>query len=339
MLCGRLAKALASVKRCACAGHQQGLRRASIEFARQCQQRRGLHVVGEAGDSICCGRHALHAHRARLAAILGVHKDRPIAAGKALGQFGSQLMAAQQLYVASARDARALRPSGPVHRRHAEHCRIQSAARGAALHAALPRPIWCRLARSATGAAGPAERHRPRPVPQGVYAVTKCEGERAAAAWGKHLIVRSCGLYLPRPSHATGRNFVKTILRLARMERKLRVVDDQWCTPTYVPHVALGVIVYLLGIEVVVAGAVGDLPRDESRRDDLGYHFAREIVRLAALDVPVEAITTADFAAPAPRPAYSVLDTAAYHRLGGPAMPDWKEALGEYFAELKQVES
>ncbi len=35
----------------------------------------------------------------------------------------------------------------------------------------------------------------------------------------------------------------------------------------------------------------------------------------------------------APRPAYSVLDTTAYHRLGGPVMPDWKAAIAEYFAE------
>ena len=62
-------------------------------------------------------------------------------------------------------------------------------------------------------------------------------------------------------------------------------------------------------------------------------------MRLAGLNVPVEPITTAEFGAAAPRPAYSVLDTAAYHRLGGPAMPDWKEALAEYFAELKHIEA
>ena len=61
--------------------------------------------------------------------------------------------------------------------------------------------------------------------------------------------------------------------------------------------------------------------------------FAREIVRLAGLKTTVEPITTAEYAAAAPRPAYSVLDTAAYHRLGGPPMPDWKAALAEYFAE------
>ncbi len=83
------------------------------------------------------------------------------------------------------------------------------------------------------------------PIPQGVYAVTKFEGEHAAAAWHKHLIVRTCGLYA-RPSHTTARNFVKTILRLARSQPKLRVVDDQHCTPSYVPHVARAII-YLLG--------------------------------------------------------------------------------------------
>ena len=50
----------------------------------------------------------------------------------------------------------------------------------------------------------------------------------------------------------------------------------------------------------------------------------------------VEPITTAEFGAPAPRPAYSVLDTTAYHRLGGPVMPDWKAAITEYYKELRK---
>jgi dTDP-4-dehydrorhamnose reductase len=171
------------------------------------------------------------------------------------------------------------------------------------------------------------------PAPKGVYAVTKFEGEQAAAAWPKHLIVRTCGLYA-RPSHVAARNFVKTILRLARTQPKLRVVDDQWCTPTYVPHLARA-IVYLLGTHRATPAPWG-IYNVTNRGETTWCNFAREIVRRAGLDVPVEPITTADFAAPAPRPAYSVLDTTAYHRLGGPPMPDWKEALGEYFEELKQ---
>jgi dTDP-4-dehydrorhamnose reductase len=173
------------------------------------------------------------------------------------------------------------------------------------------------------------------PEPAGVYAMTKYDGERAAAVWPKHLIVRTCGLYA-RPSNATARNFVKTILRLARTQPKLRVVDDQWCTPTYVPHLARA-IEYLLGTNGGAPAPWG-VYHVTNRGETTWCGFAREIVRLAGLHVPVEPITTTEFAAPAPRPAYSVLDTTAYHRLGGPAMPDWKEALNEYFAELKQIE-
>ncbi len=185
------------------------------------------------------------------------------------------------------------------------------------------------------GAPGRPWREDDPPMPKGVYAVTKFEGELVAAAWSKHLIVRTCGLYA-RPSHATGRNFVKTILRLARTQPKLRVVDDQHCTPTYVPHVARA-IVYLLGTNGATPAPWG-IYNVTNRGETTWCGFAREIVRRAGLDVPVEPITTADFAALAPRPAYSVLDTTAYHRLGGPAMPHWKEALAEYFEELKQYQ-
>ncbi len=174
---------------------------------------------------------------------------------------------------------------------------------------------------------------------QGIYAVTKYEGERAAACWAKHLIVRTCGLYA-RPSHLAAKNFVKTILRLARTKPKLRVVDDQCCTPSYVPHVARAVL-FLVGADGArgEGGAPWGIYNATNRGETTWCGMAREIVRLAGLDVPVEPITTAEFAAPAPRPAYSVLDTAAYHRLGGPAMPDWKQALAEYFEELKDVEA
>ena len=50
-----------------------------------------------------------------------------------------------------------------------------------------------------------------------------------------------------------------------------------------------------------------------------GASLPREIFRQAGMQVTSRPITTADYGAPAARPAYSVLDTSAYHRLGGPA--------------------
>jgi len=168
-------------------------------------------------------------------------------------------------------------------------------------------------------------RETDQPAPQGVYAQTKLEGERRAAEWSKHLVVRTCGLYGQPAKRASG-NFVRTMLRLGAERTHLRVVDDQHCTPSYVPHVARAVR-FLAGsrasgtYHVVNSGATS------------WYEMAAEIFRLAELEVELEPISTADYAAAAPRPLYSVLDTSKYHALPGrPAMPSWKDALAEYVA-------
>ncbi len=67
------------------------------------------------------------------------------------------------------------------------------------------------------------------------------------------------------------------------------------------------------------------------------FDFAAEIFRQADMGVTLEPITTAEYGAAASRPAYSVLDTAAYDRLGGPAMPEWEAAVGEYLAERESA--
>jgi dTDP-4-dehydrorhamnose reductase len=185
--------------------------------------------------------------------------------------------------------------------------------------------------------AGPPDRHQPYrevdpPLPQGVYAQSKFAGEQAAARHAKHLIVRTCGLYA-RPSDARAGNFVKTMLRLGRGGSELRVVADQHCTPSYVPHVARAVL--------FLAGVTGPGPAPwgiyhvTNRGATTWYEFAAEIFRQAGIDVPLRPITTAEYGAAAPRPNYSVLDTTAYHALGGPQMPDWKSALAEYIQEEK----
>jgi dTDP-4-dehydrorhamnose reductase len=169
------------------------------------------------------------------------------------------------------------------------------------------------------------------PSPRGVYARTKLEGERAAAKWEKHVIVRTCGLYA-RPSDENAKNFVKTILRLADTRPELRVVNDQHCSPSYVPHVAQAVL-FLADAGERARGIYHITNRGETT----WFDFASEILRLAGKNVPIVPITTAEFAAPSPRPSYSVLDTSKYHLLQGPEMPDWRAGLKEYFAELMKA--
>ena len=159
-------------------------------------------------------------------------------------------------------------------------------------------------------------------APQGIYAQTKVQGERNAAAWHKHIIVRSSGLY---GLSARRNNFVEMMLRQGHQQGRVRVVNDQWCSPTYVDHLAYAVCFLVNGghygtYHVVNSGATS------------WYEFAQEIFQQAGLCVTVDPISTRQLGAKAARPAYSVLDTSKYDELGGPVMPSWNEALIEYLA-------
>jgi len=161
------------------------------------------------------------------------------------------------------------------------------------------------------------------PGPQSVYASTKLAGERYAVACPRHYIVRTCGLYGLSPNRE---NFVETMLRLAQAGRHLRVVNDQRCSPSYVVHIARGIL-FLLTKE-----AYG-LYHVVSTGETTWYEFAREIFRQAEIQAEVEPITAEQYGAPAVRPGYSVLDTSKYHAARGPAMSPWAEALAEYLVE------
>lgn len=163
-----------------------------------------------------------------------------------------------------------------------------------------------------------------RPAPRGVYARSKYEAEQAVATWTRHWIVRTCGLYARRGDQQS-RSFAGTMLRLADEGRRLRVVDDQHCSPSYVPQVAAAML--------FLCGAAGGQEQAYGT-----YHlvnggattwcgFARALLKAAGREVAVEPISTAEFGAAAPRPAYSVLSNAKYARLGGPPLDDWQAAL------------
>lgn len=164
------------------------------------------------------------------------------------------------------------------------------------------------------------------PSPQSIYAQTKLEGEGHAATCPRHFILRTCGLFGRRTAGSGAGNFVETMLRLAQQRDTLRVVDDQHCTPTYVPHLATAL---LFLVESERYGTYHVVNRGATT----WHGFATEIFRQSGIDIKLERITTAQFAAPAPRPLYSVLDTTKYHALGGPPMPSWQQGLSEYLAE------
>jgi dTDP-4-dehydrorhamnose reductase len=143
--------------------------------------------------------------------------------------------------------------------------------------------------------------------PLGIYARTKLKGEQEVRdGW----IVRSSWLF-----GWTGHNFVRTMLRLGQERDEVAVVDDQRASPTYVGHLAeatRALIAMPHGVWHIAA-------EGECTWAD----FAEAIFEQARLDCRVRRITAADFGAPAPRPAYSVLRSEK----GAPQLPHWRDGL------------
>jgi dTDP-4-dehydrorhamnose reductase len=150
--------------------------------------------------------------------------------------------------------------------------------------------------------------------PIGVYGRTKLEGEEQVRdGW----IVRSSWLFGP-----TGNNFVRTMLRLGAERDELSVVDDQCGSPTYVGHLAEAtreLVERPQGVWHVAAEG-----------DCTWAGFAEAIFEEAGLECRVRRITTEEFGAPAPRPAYSVLRSEK----GAPPLPHWREGLRECLRRL-----
>jgi dTDP-4-dehydrorhamnose reductase len=168
---------------------------------------------------------------------------------------------------------------------------------------------------------------RPRPYresdptgPRSVYGETKLAGERLVlGASSSHTVVRTAWLY-----GVDGPNFVATMLRLAAEREAVQVVDDQLGSPTWSGHLAPAVLGLL---ERGVAGLV-----HLTGAGSVSWNgFAKEIFRQAEVDCRVEAISSAQMARPAPRPAFSVLATERDDVL---PMGPWQDGLAGYLAAM-----
>ncbi|MBA1141382.1 dTDP-4-dehydrorhamnose reductase [Mesorhizobium neociceri] len=171
-------------------------------------------------------------------------------------------------------------------------------------------------------------------APLGVYGASKLAGELAvAAANPRHLILRTAWVYSP-----FGRNFVKTMLRLAGDRDEIAVVADQWGNPTSALDIA----------DAILHAAA--MLRDDEAFDGYGiYHlagtgetswsgFARHILdtsaRYGGPTARVRDIATSDYPTKAKRPANSRLSSAKFEGAFGWQAPEWREASHEVVERL-----
>ena len=159
--------------------------------------------------------------------------------------------------------------------------------------------------------------------PLGVYGRSKLGGEHEVDVAGGGTIVRTawvCGL--------NGKNFVKTMLRLAGERDELRVVADQLGSPSFTEDLADG-------IKRLVVGRLPGVFHLTNAGVASWFELAQATLRSAGLDPGrVTPITTAEYPTPAKRPAYSVLDNAALRLQDLPALPSWQESLDRLVAQL-----
>ena len=152
-------------------------------------------------------------------------------------------------------------------------------------------------------------------APATAYGRSKLAGEEATARAPSHVIVRTAWLF-----GVAGKNFVETMLGL---DGELKVVDDQVGSPTYTGHLAEALVDLASGRLTGVVHVAGS-------GQCSWYAFAGEIFRRAGKDVDLRPCTTEEFPRPAPRPAYSVLES---ERPDAPRLPDWREGLSAYLSE------
>ena len=154
--------------------------------------------------------------------------------------------------------------------------------------------------------------------PVSVYGRTKLEGERFVQQFAdRYFILRTAWLY------GDGNNFVKTMLRLAESHDEVRVVDDQFGSPTSTAELAK--VVHLLEPTENYGLFHATCEGSCSWAD-----FASEIFRLAGKPTTVRRVTTEEYGSPTKRPAYSVLDNYMLRLTMDYRMADWRDALRVY---------
>jgi dTDP-4-dehydrorhamnose reductase len=165
--------------------------------------------------------------------------------------------------------------------------------------------------------------------PLSAYGRTKLLGEKAVLSSGleRFSIIRTSWLYGPR-----GKNFVETIVRLAKEREELRIVADQVGSPTYTEDLAVALFALLSRQAVGIyhfsnegvcswhefAGAIVETMKESG-----------EEVRVRNI-IPIR---TEEYPLPAKRPAYSVLSKEKYKRTVGAEVPRWRDGLRRYFAK------
>lgn len=180
------------------------------------------------------------------------------------------------------------------------------------------------------GAKGAPYEETDLPLPLNVYGNTKLSGEHFIEAIAKkYMILRVSGIYGSSPCRAKGgNNFAQLMLKLAKERGKVRVVDDEFLTPTYTLEIAEQTAKIL---DSVCRNGVYHLTAEGSCS---WYEFAKAVFEISDTEVVLEKAEPGEFAVKVNRPKYSVLENRALKEEGINIMSHWKDGLKRYLESL-----
>ena len=167
-----------------------------------------------------------------------------------------------------------------------------------------------------------------QPHPLNVYGRTKLEGEQFVRDINpKHYVLRTAALYGNHPCRAKGgQNFVDLMLRLARERGRVRVVDNEFTSPTATADLAHQ-------ISALSQSGLYGLYHSTAEGGCSWHTFAGEIFRVADVSVTLEVASPNEFPARVPRPAYSVLENRGLKSQNLNRFRPWQDGLHTYLSE------
>ena len=169
------------------------------------------------------------------------------------------------------------------------------------------------------------------PAPLNMYGVTKVAGEQTVRyTSNKHFIVRVSGLYGEYKCRAKERNFPELMVWLYKQGKEIKVVNDEYLTPTYTCDAAKQLA------ELLVTEKYGTYHMTNNGSCSW-YEFSVKLFELLDIDVQVTPVSASVFPSPVLRPGYSVLENANLKAIGFDSMRTWTEALSDYVSKTDLV--
>lgn len=161
--------------------------------------------------------------------------------------------------------------------------------------------------------------------PLGVYGATKLKGEKHVLNV-QGIVIRTSWLY-----SSFGKNFVKTMLKLAESRAELSVIFDQIGTPTYAAHLADAIL------KIIESDSINSnegMYHFSNEGVASWYDFAHAIFSLKNLNIKLNPIEIKDYPTPAKRPHYSVLNKAKIKADFNLEIPHWRDALEDCLKKI-----